>query len=132
MPSLLAASATEEFPAFLTVPRPRRMEVGRPHHIVLHDLAEKHAVDVRVIDASSFEIWRKSHQSDAGCAARPSRSAEARLLLYGPFQLDCKVTRQECGEKAGYLTDQHPCWCCVLPYGTVTIGSARPRGARPI
>jgi hypothetical protein len=36
------------------------------------------------------------------------------------------------GKSVGYLTDQHPCWCCVLPYGTVTIGSARPRGARPI
>ena len=51
MPSRLAASATEEFPAFLTVPRPRRIEVGHPHHIVLHNMAEKHAVDVRVIDA---------------------------------------------------------------------------------
>jgi hypothetical protein len=37
----------------------RRIEVGHPHHIVHHDLAEKHAVDVRVIDASSFEIWKK-------------------------------------------------------------------------
>jgi len=27
------------------------MEVGHPHDIVLRDLAEKHAVDVRAIDA---------------------------------------------------------------------------------
>jgi hypothetical protein len=69
--------------------------VGHPHNIVLHDLAEKHAVDVRVIDASSFEIWRKVVSPDAGCAARPSRSAEARSMSYGAFQLDCKVTGQE-------------------------------------
>jgi hypothetical protein len=59
MPSLLTTSATEEFPAFFDGVAARRMEVGHPHHIVLHDLAEKHAVDVRAIDASSFEIWRK-------------------------------------------------------------------------
>jgi hypothetical protein len=35
------------------------MEVGHPHHIVFHDLAEKHAVYVRAIDASSSEIWAK-------------------------------------------------------------------------
>src|SRR6266446_166575 len=59
MPSLLTTSAIEEFPAFFDGVAARRMEVGHPHHIVLHDLAEKHAVDVRVIDASSVEIWGK-------------------------------------------------------------------------
>jgi hypothetical protein len=63
MPSLLTISATEEFPAFFDGLAARRMEVGHPHHIVLHDLAEKHAVDVRVIDAGSFEIWGKGLSS---------------------------------------------------------------------
>src|SRR5258707_6134252 len=48
-----------------------------------------------VSGADLFEIWRKVVSPDAGCAARPSRSAEARLLLYGHFPLDGKVTRQE-------------------------------------
>src|SRR5258708_2810095 len=45
--------------------------------------------------ADLFEIWRKVVSPDAGCAARPNRSAEALLVLYGHFQLDCKVTWQE-------------------------------------
>jgi hypothetical protein len=45
-------------------------------------------VGPRVSAANSFEFWRKVVSPDAGCAARPSRSAEARSLAYGHFQLD--------------------------------------------
>jgi hypothetical protein len=39
----------------------------------------------RVNAADLFEIWRKVVSPDAGCAARPSRSAEARSSVYAPF-----------------------------------------------
>jgi hypothetical protein len=68
-----------------------------------------------------FEIWRKVVSPDAGCAARPNRSAEARLMLYGPFQLDCRLPGKSLEKRLAILADQHPCWCCLLPYGIIAI-----------
>jgi hypothetical protein len=70
------------------------MEVGHPHHIVLHDLAEKHALDVRVIDASSFEIWGKgiSPTPEVRQAKSVGRSWIDRI---GLFSAGRQVLRQE-------------------------------------
>ena len=69
---------------------------------------------------------------DAGCAARPSRSAEARHVIW-TFQLDHKVYLQESLRKC-WLFDR-PAPMLMLPLGFIhsPIGrDARPRGARPI
>src|SRR5258707_1041436 len=44
----------------------------------------------------SVRDLEKSRQSGAECAVGPSRSVKARSTLRRPFQLDRKVTRQEC------------------------------------
>jgi len=49
--------------------------------------------------AGSFRDLEKSRQSDAGCAARPSRSAEARFTRYGSFQLGLQGLPGESLEK---------------------------------
>jgi hypothetical protein len=50
----------------------------------------------------------KGRQSDTGCAARPSRSAEARQPHMGPLSRITRFIRQESQEKAGYFANQHP------------------------
>src|SRR5260370_22852878 len=66
MPSLLTTAATEEFPAFLTVSRPGEWRSVTRTTLSVTTWPRS---DVRVIDASSFEIWRKVVSPDAGCAA---------------------------------------------------------------
>src|SRR5260221_693910 len=56
MPSLLTTSATEEFPAFLTVSRPGEWRSVTRTTLSVTTWPRS---DVRVIDASSFEIWGK-------------------------------------------------------------------------
>src|SRR6266852_4039674 len=54
------------------------------HGSLGHMISSFHVrVRPHVSAADLFEIWRKVVSPDAGCAARPSRSAEARLLQYG-------------------------------------------------
>jgi hypothetical protein len=131
MPSPLATSATEEFPAFFDGVAAWRMEVGHRHHIVLHDLAEKHAVDVRVIDASSSEIWRKGVRPtrDVRQAKSFGRSSIAAIWPFsaGLQGYPARVLRK------GWLFDRPaPMLVARVAIWIITISSARPRGARPI
>jgi len=77
------------------------MEVGHPHHIVLHDLAEKHAVDVRIIDASSFEIWGKG-VSPTREVRRAKSFGRSSIDAIWPFSWTARLPGKSLEKKAGY------------------------------
>jgi hypothetical protein len=87
----------------------------------------------RVSAADLFEIWRKVVSPDAGRAARPSRSAEARLTLHGPFSAGLQGYSARVLRK-GWLFGQ-PAPMLGVAYchmGSSPSAVPRPRGARPI
>jgi hypothetical protein len=66
----------------------------------------------------------KSRQSDAGCAARPSRSAEARPRNVGQFGQECKVRADGFWEKASGCLSSN----ISAPTSPASLRSRRTRG----
>jgi len=65
---------------------------GSLRHITLLSDTGNEAAQLRSRLVRDLE---KDRQSDAGCAARPSRSAEARQVYMGPLSWITRITRQE-------------------------------------
>src|SRR5258706_3464601 len=64
---------------------------GSLRHLAL--LSVTCVVRPRASAAGSFEFWRKVVSPTRGCAARPSRSAEARFMRYGALWLRSQGSR---------------------------------------